>query len=118
MRKFVMLGAGLMLMGATGVALAQTAAPPPPAPQAQADTPPPPPPGGPGMRGAGGPGMRGPMGGPGPFHGGPPPSRAASFHIEKGDTELHVRCAENEPMQACVNAASALLDKVSASQPR
>ena len=47
-----------------------------------------------------------------------PPSRAAAFMIERGDTKIHVRCAENEPMQACVNAASALLDKVASAPAR
>jgi hypothetical protein len=125
MKKFLMLGAGMILMGAAGAAVAQNAPPPAPAPQAQADMPPPPPGGpgmrGPGMRGHGGPGMmgmRGP-GGPemGPHHFGPPPSKAASFAIERGDTRIRIRCAENEPMQACVNAASALLDKVNAATP-
>ena len=100
MKKVLMLGAGLALLRATGVALAQPApapVPPPPA-QAQAEAPRPD-----GMRG---PGMHGRR------HFGPPPSRAASFHIERGDTEVHIRCAENETMQACVAAASSLLDKV------
>ena len=104
MKKVLMLGAGLALMGATGVALAQPAPVPPPA-QTQAEAPRPD-----GMRG--GPGMHVRR------HFGPPPSRAASFHIERGDTEVHIRCAENETMQACVAAASSLLDKVAAAPAR
>jgi hypothetical protein len=117
MKKILMLGAGLALMSATGVALAQ--APQPPTSGAQATEASPPPPGGPGMRG---PGMRGPGGpgmmrGPGPHHFGPPPSKGAAFSFERGDMKIRVRCAENEPMQSCVNAASALMDKVGTMAP-
>ncbi|RMI26003.1 hypothetical protein EBE87_06375 [Pseudoroseomonas wenyumeiae] len=115
-----MLGAGLVMMGATGVALAQAPQPPAGAPPAT-EAAPPPPPGGPGMHR---PGMRGPgpmggfgmMHGPGPHRFGPPPpppSKAASFNFRNGDMRIHIRCAEDEPMQNCVNAASALIDKVS-----
>lgn len=124
MRKMLMLGAGMLLLGTSGLAVAQTATPPGPPPGAAA-TPPPPPPGGPaggpggGPGGPGRPGMGGPgMGGPG--MGGPemmmrphrPPSRAASFELERGETSISVRCAENETMQACVAAATAMLDKM------
>src|SRR4051812_11605026 len=114
MKKILMLGAGLALMGATGVALAQAPQPPAGAPQTM-EAAPPPPQGGPGMHrpdmhGPGGPGMmRGPGG---PHHFGPPPSRAASFSFERGDMQIRIRCAQDEPMQNCVNAASALIDKV------
>ncbi|WP_200845239.1 hypothetical protein [Roseomonas sp. 18066] len=120
MRKMLMLGAGALLLGASGLAVAQTATPPA-APQGQAATPPPPPPGGP-MGGPGGPGRPpgppprfahgGPDGGPGFGHRPPPPPRGASFKLERGETSISVRCAENETMQACVTAASALLDKM------
>lgn len=115
MKKILMLGAGLALMGATGVALAQAPQPPAGAPQTT-EAAPPPPPGGPGMhrhgmRGPGGPGM---MHGYGPHSFGPPPlpSKAASFNFQNGDMRIRIRCAEDEPMQNCVNAASALIDKV------
>ncbi|MBC9177384.1 hypothetical protein [Pseudoroseomonas ludipueritiae] len=115
MKKILMLGAGLALMGATSVAMAQAPQPPAAAPQTT-EAAPPPPPGGPGMhrhgmRGPGGPGM---MHGPGPHRFGPPPppSKAASFNFQNGDMRIRIRCAEDEPMQNCVNAASALIDKV------
>jgi hypothetical protein len=122
MKKILMLGAGLALMGATGVALAQAPQPPAGAPQTT-EAAPPPPAGGPGMhhhgmRGPGGPGgMRGP-GGPHRFGPPPaPPSKAAAFMIKRGDTRIQIRCAEDEAMQACVNAASALMDKVASMPP-
>ncbi|MFC7737854.1 hypothetical protein ACFQX4_18925 [Roseomonas sp. GCM10028921] len=65
---------------------------------------------GPGMMGGG----RG-MEGHGPMHGGrhgPPPSRAARFHLERGDATIDIRCVEGEPSRACVEAALLLLDKV------
>ncbi|EHM03027.1 hypothetical protein HMPREF9946_00518 [Acetobacteraceae bacterium AT-5844] len=123
MKKILMLGAGIVMLGVGGVAMAQ--APQPPAgapPQAEAQAPRPE--GrGPGERGPrhAGPGEHGPRhhGMRGPHRFGPPPSKAASFMIERGDTRIRIRCAENEPMQACVAAASALLDKASTTvQPR
>ncbi|PZR15255.1 MAG: hypothetical protein DI532_07770 [Azospirillum brasilense] len=117
MKKILLLGAGLALFGAAGMAIAQTPPPPPGGPQAER-------PQGPG--GPGGPG--GPDGGPGRHHGwrggppmmrpmGPPPSRAASFAIERNGTEMRIRCAENESTQACVAAASTLIDKFNAANP-
>lgn len=49
---------------------------------------------------------------------GPPPSRAATFVLERGDSRIYIHCAEGEPMQACVTAATALLDKVGPATPR
>lgn len=114
MKKILMLGAGLALMGATGVAMAQAPQPPAGAPPAAEAAPPPPPPGGPGMHGMRGPGRPGMMHGPGMHRFGPPPppSKAASFSFQNGDMRIRIRCAEDEPMQNCVNAASALIDKV------
>jgi hypothetical protein len=126
MHKPTLLAATLVLTGAAGLALAQPApAPAAPPAQAQAPTPPPPPPGprGPGMDGppGRGPGMMGGYGYPGMGEGHPmamwhpvPHSRAASFHVERGETEIHIQCAEGEPTRACVDAASALLDKIGA----
>jgi len=134
MRTLLSLGAGLLLV-ATGAGLAQTppAAPVPPAaapPAAAVATPPeapaPRPPGGPGvwghgpgMAGAGmpGPGMPGFRGPGGPRHWGPPPSRAANFRLDRGDTEFRVRCAENESTEACVTAAATLLDRFNSVTP-
>ena len=30
---------------------------------------------------------------------------AARFHFRRGDAEIDIKCAANEPMQACVTAA-------------
>lgn len=107
MNKVFVAGAALGAMLAAGVAVAQS--PPPGAP--------PPPPGE----------MRGPQGGPegemrGP-HGGMGmmramhdmhhrDSKAAHFRFRKGDAMVDIKCADNEPMKACVDAGSALLDKL------
>ncbi len=109
---WVATGVGVVL--AAGVAVAQVPnAPPPDAPPPQA------------------PGTRGPMAemggdmGPGEHrHGwggmmrgmrhGPPPSKAARFMIRRGDSVVAIKCADDEPMKACVDAGSALLDKLGA----
>lgn len=121
MHKPSFLAAALLLTGAAGLALAQPApapeaggpiAPPAgPGPQAQAPMPPGPGPAGPGFgpRGPRGPEMDRMRGFP---HRPPPPSRAASFHLQREDSVIHIRCAENEPTRACVDAAAVLLDKV------
>lgn len=115
MNKALLMVAAAGLMGAVAAsALAQPAPAPQPPQQAQPGMPPPPSgPGpqarGPMMPGEGG-GMPGMMHGPrGWRHG--PPSRAAAFHIERGDISIGVRCAESETMRACVDAAIALMDK-------
>ena len=41
------------------------------------------------------------------------PSRGAMFRISRGDTRIVVRCDSDEPMRACVEAATTLLDKIS-----
>lgn len=79
---------------------------------------PPPPPGE--MRGPHGGGPEGEMRGP---HGGPGmmqamhemhhrESKAAHFRFRKGDAMVDIKCAEDEPMKACVDASSSLLDKL------
>ena len=108
MKKILMLGAGLVMMGTAGGALAQAPQPPAGGPPA-AEAAPPPPPGGPGMFR---PGMRGPGMMQGMHRHGPPPSKAASFNFQNGDMRIRIRCAEDESMQNCVNAASTLIDKV------
>ncbi len=109
--------AGMVGAMATG-AMAQPAPAPQPPPQAQPGAPPPPPPGpqarGPMMPGfppGEGGGMPGMMHGPRGWRHGPPPSRAAAFHIQRGDISVGVRCAAEEPTRACVDAAIALMDK-------
>ncbi len=44
----------------------------------------------------------------------PPPSKAAHFRFKKGDALVDIKCADDEPMKACVDAGSALLDKLMA----
>ena len=41
-------------------------------------------------------------------------SKAARFHFSRGENVVDIRCAADEPMKACVDAASALLDKLAA----
>lgn len=112
MKTTIAAALGLALL-AGGAALAQNA-PPPPAPE------------------AGPPGEHGPMDGAMEGRRGPPPymmrgmmeramhmrpSKAASFHFRKGDARVDIKCADDEPTKACVDAASALMDKLAA-QPK
>lgn len=117
MKKFVVLGAAALLVTA-GVAVAQPAgpsAPPagePPNPDAGA------------MREGGPPGM---MHG-GPMHGGRHAmrmmermhnqSKAARFNFVRDDASISIKCADDEPTRACVDAAGVLLDKLAAQPAR
>jgi hypothetical protein len=53
--------------------------------------------------------------GPGHFgpgmHGMRHPPRAAVFMMSRGDARIMIKCSDDEPTRACVDAASALLDK-------
>jgi len=110
MKKTLLIASLALLTAGTGLALAQPAPPPPPD-AAMA----PPPPDGPG-RGAPPPrpraDFRGPAGGParladrGPM---PPPSPGAHFHIERGGNVVDLKCADDEPMQACAAIARQFL---------
>ena len=42
----------------------------------------------------------------------PPPTKAAVFRFHKGDARVDIKCAEDEPTKACVDAASTLIDKL------
>lgn len=42
----------------------------------------------------------------------PPPGKGASFRLERGDARLDIKCADEEPMAACVEAVGKLLDRV------
>lgn len=80
-----------------GAAVAQPAPPPNgprPGPEAGA-----PPPGGP---------RRGPDAPP------PPPAKAAHFRLERGETALDVKCADDEPMKACADLTLQMLDRLAA----
>ena len=43
--------------------------------------------------------------------------KAAAFRFRRGDAEIDIKCAADEPTNSCVDAASALIDKVMASTP-
>jgi hypothetical protein len=119
---------GLALTMLAGSAFAQQPpAPPPPGEPPVADQqapPPPPPPGGPdGMTAPGEP--HGPAGGPprGPERGEfgfrghrppPPPSKAAHFRIEDGDTRIDIKCADDEPTKVCADLLLQVIDKLGA----
>ncbi len=125
MNKLLIVGAGFGAMLLAGVAVAQGTNNPP-SPGAS------PPPGemGGSMRGPhGGPDgeMRGSHGGPDGemrgSHGGPGmmrmmhemhrhESKAAHFRFRKGDAMVDIKCADDEPTKACVDAGAALLDKL------
>lgn len=115
MRHFALLAAVGVVLAGTGFAVAQPA-PPPGAP----------PPGGPGPMGEGGPpamrhgGMMGGMmeGGPHGMRHMMRPSKAARFHFERGEAVADIKCADDETMRACVDAASTLLDKLAAQPAR
>jgi hypothetical protein len=137
MKQSLLLFSALLLAASSGLAIAQPAPPvpdtsmdapppppppdgagpdrgPPPSPPSRADArgpagrparladrgplPPPPPPGGPGGPGPDG---RGPVP--------PPPSPGAHFHIERGGNVVDVKCADDQPMQACATIAEQLL---------
>lgn len=42
----------------------------------------------------------------------PPVSKAAFFRLRKGDVSVGIKCADDEPTKACVDAAATLLDKL------
>ena len=44
----------------------------------------------------------------------PPPSKAARFHIETGEADIGIKCADDEPMKACADFTLQLLDKIAA----
>jgi hypothetical protein len=83
------------------------------------------PPGPPDFERRGGPGgPSGPGGpdGPGGFGGPhhmppPPPSKAAHFRMRSGTAAIDIKCADDEPTKACADAASQLIDKLSAVAP-
>ncbi|MBY5408969.1 hypothetical protein HFO98_10895 [Rhizobium leguminosarum] len=63
-------------------------------------------------------GRRGDMGfrGDGGFRGHrplpPPPSKAAHFRIEDGNTRIDLKCAEDEPMKACADLLLQVMDRL------
>ncbi len=55
-----------------------------------------------------------PPGGPGgpPPPPPPPPPRAAHIRLQRGDTLLDVKCAEDEPMKSCADLTLQMLDRL------
>ncbi|HYZ63745.1 MAG TPA: hypothetical protein VE650_14950 [Acetobacteraceae bacterium] len=113
----VLIGAALLAsvaIGAGGAAMAQTV---PGAPGS---------PGGPGFPpGPPGFGEREGHGGFGEHEGHGPgmhmmrhPPRSAVFAFRRGETRVFIKCSDDEPTRACVDAASALLDKLGSTAPR
>jgi hypothetical protein len=45
------------------------------------------------------------------------PNPAARFHFRRGDVDVDIHCALREPMRNCVEAASALMDKLTGLTP-
>jgi hypothetical protein len=134
MRKLLILGTALALLGGVSLAQADTA----PAPAAPAATPAPdggPGPGGPGGP-QGGPGWNRGPGMPGWHHWGwgsmpwqkdrppgprmgmggpmPPPSKGAHVILERGrfGGRIDVKCAENDSTQDCVDAVKSLMSQI------
>ena len=61
------------------------------------------------------PGDQGPRGmGPHPHPRHPMPSKAAHFRIKAPDLALDIKCPDEEPVKACVDAVSQLIDKAGA----
>jgi hypothetical protein len=53
----------------------------------------------------------------GPQGGGMTGPHGAAFFIRSGQNRIFIRCAESETMQACVDAATKLIDKVQMLKP-
>lgn len=45
----------------------------------------------------------------------PPPSKAAHFRIEDGETKIDVKCADDEPTKVCSDVLMQIIDKLSPS---
>ena len=106
MKKMLAVMTGLGALVVAGVAVAQ------------APTPPAPPPGpGPGAEmhmGEHGPGEHGGRGMMQGMHR-HPTSKSAHFMFRRGDAVVAIKCADDEPTKACVDAAAIILDKLTAS---
>ena len=44
----------------------------------------------------------------------PPPSKAAHFRVENGDTKIDIKCADDEPTKVCAEVLLQLIDKLAA----
>lgn len=102
-KKRLIAAAGLAVVLAGGVAMAQGSNGPPDRDQQ-----------GEARRGPDGGPREGRMGGFMRMHMRPSmtmPSKAAHFRFRRGDAMIDIKCADDEPMKACVDAGTALLDK-------
>jgi len=99
MRKFLLTGAAIVLAGSMAHAQNDPGSSPQPGQSSERGP----------MR------MRGMMGGDemGERRMMMPRTTAAVFRLRRGDTSIFIKCADNEPTQACVAAAGTLLDKLS-----
>jgi len=120
MRRLILSVIALAALASTAMAQQPTAASPPPS-TATGDMAPPPiglEALGPGERA--GPPPRGPDGDLA-FHGHrppPPPSKAAHFRIEDGDTKIDIKCADDEPMKVCSDIVLHVIDRLEGSVQR
>lgn len=44
--------------------------------------------------------------------------KAAHFMFRRGDSRVDIKCAADEPMKACIEAATTLLDKLAPAAPK
>jgi hypothetical protein len=107
-RLIALAGVAALLSGTA--ALAQTPPPPPggPRPGPEAGAPPPPPPPGDPRRGPG------PDGPPPPP---PPPSKGAHIILERGESRLDVKCADDDSTKACADITLQMLDRLGTLRP-
>ncbi|MER2279928.1 hypothetical protein ABS771_22865 [Methylobacterium brachiatum] len=47
----------------------------------------------------------------------PPPPKGAHFRLERGDTRIDVKCADEDSMKACADITLQLVDKLGTLRP-
>ncbi|CAA2158688.1 hypothetical protein MBRA_03948 [Methylobacterium brachiatum] len=119
-RPLALAGAAALLLGTA--AIAQTPPPGGPRPGPEAGAPPPPPravPGAVPVRTGRPAAPGGPQRGPGPDGPPPPPPppKGAHFRLERGDTRIDVKCADEDSMKACADITLQLVDKLGTLRP-
>ena len=48
----------------------------------------------------------------------PPPTKAAFFNFRRGDAAVTIKCADDEPMKACTDAATTMLQALKDAAPK
>ena len=48
----------------------------------------------------------------------PPPTKAAFFNFRRGDAVVTIKCADDEPMKACTDAATTMLQALKDVAPK